>query len=507
MSRTVPLAILLVSLLLRVVLAAQGGQYFFGDEERYDRGIDLYRAIAVGDTHGVAAVVAKPEHALFPWVGALVTAAQHGLAHFTPFGEWSHPEHTGFTIWIGAAVLSLFSTLNLFLVYRLARKSGADDEEATWALLLMAVSNTSFYYARHLLPYDCALSAGLAALVVGLGTPTLLRATVAGLLTGITYHLYNGYWFLVPVVALVLGLVWRSAPQRGRLIVGLVAGSGLALALPVALGATVGGAAYWTTLRAFSHSVTQGLFAEGWSLPWEYLWHSEGGLGVVVGVAVIAWIALALRQREPLPDRIRGTLIALGVAYGLLVLGSCGLGRFVVYGRTVKPLVPALCLLGGWATRRGVEQFPRGRPLVAAGIFAVGALNFWPHFGRVFPRETEVAVLRAWGNPKRALTVAGSVYIPLTLPVTRPDLALIDAQPLYPVRAPLAAPTGVTLLRLEHPLSYPPFQYEGHSPRERAILRSTDISMRLVRLTTPGDVPDHPPPAVRFGDTDRATGH
>lgn len=506
MPRFSPAAILLVSLVLRVALAAQGGQYFFGDEGRYDRGLQLYRALVAADFPGVSTILAQPEHALFAWLGAVLSAAHHALAHFTPFGNWSQPEFAGFTVWIAAALLSLFSALNLALLHRLALRAGASAEEAAWSLLLMAAANTAFYHARHLLPYDCALAAALAALVVGLGPPTLLRAAAAGLLTGATYHLYNGYWFLVPTVATVLLIAWRHTPLLSRRTVAAALGLAISLLAPIALGASLGGAAYWATLRSFSHSVTQGLFAEGWSLPWEYLWQSEGLLGLAVAATVLSTLFVAVRSRDPLPAHVRGTLLSLAVAYGLLVLFSCGFARFVVYARTVKPLLPALCLLGGWALARQLAPRPLFKPFAALVILCAAAAHFWPHFTHVFPRETEIAVLRTWGNPKRALTVAGSIYIPLALPVARPDLALVNAQFLYPVRATLPPPAGTTLLRFDHPLAYPPFQYEGHTPRERALLRSTDLSQRLVRLAAPATVPDHPPPALLYQTADRPTG-
>ena len=473
---------------------------------RPHRGIQLYRALAAADFSGVATILAQPEHVLFTWLGAVLSAAPHALAHLTPFDNWSQPEFAGFTIWLAAALLSLFSTLNLALLHRLALRAGASAGEAAWALLLMAVANTAFYHARHLLPYDCALAAALAALVVGLGPPSLLRAATAGLLTGATYHLSNGYWFLVPTVVTVLLAAWRPAPRLSRRTFAAGLGLAVSLLLPVTVGASVGGAAYWTTLRSFSHSVTQGLFAEGWSLPWEYLWHSEGLLGLTVAALVLATLVGAVRSRDPLPAHIRGTLLGLAVAYGLLVLFSCGFARFVVYARTVKPLLPALCLLGGWALARQLAPRPACKPLAALALLLAGAAHFAPHFPRVFPRETEIAVLRTWGTPKRVLTVAGSIYIPLARPVTRPDLALVNAQALYPVRAALPPPPGTTLLRFDHPLAYPPFQYEGHTPRERALLRTTDLSMRLIRLAAPATVPDHPPPDLRYRDADRPTG-
>jgi hypothetical protein len=492
--------------MLRLALAIQGGQYYFGDEERYDRGVRLYLALRDGDLAGGREIAALPEHALFPWIGAAVTAGQHGLAQFTRYGDWRHPENVVFTMGLGAALLSLFSTLNLFLLHRLARTAGASDAEAGWALLLMAASNTAFYYARHLLPYECALGAALTAMIVGLRPPTPARAFACGLLGGIAYGLYNGYWYLVPVIWLVHLLACRGEPRRLRLTATCAAGAICALALPVAIGTGLAGENYWATMRAFGRSATQGLFSEGWSLPWEYFFHSEGAFGIAVaGVVVLAFFS-ARRARAPVPPWVRGTLIALAAAYALLVLFSNVLERFVVYARTVKPLVPLIALLGGWALARLLAGRPRFRSVAFVGLILAAAANFWPHFLRIFPRDVEIAVLRNWGNPKRTLSVAGSLYIPLDAPVTRPALALVNAQLLYPVRSYVGFPAGKTLLQIAHPLSYAPFQYECHTPRERALLRREDISIRLIQLDDPTALPDNPPLSMRYRQEDRPIG-
>ena len=62
-------------------------------------------------------------------------------------------------------------------------------------------------------------------------------------------------------------------------------------------------------------------------------------------------------------------------------------------------------------------------------------------------------MLRSVGNPKHALNVSGSLYIPLVLPVARPDLALVNAQLIYPARDYLGFPRGETLLNIRHPLT------------------------------------------------------
>jgi len=499
-------AILTVALVLRLILASQGGQYYFGDEERYDRGVVLYRALTAGDSAQVRSIAALPEHALFPWLTVVVTAGQHLLAQLTPYGDWSAPQNIALTMGLGAALLSLFSTLNLFLLHRLARVAGADEAAAGWALLLMAASNTAFYHSRHLLPYECALSAALAALIIGLRAPTSARALVGGLLGGCTYGLYNGYWFLVPLIWLVHTLAhWRS-PRRWPVVAWHTVGILLALGLPVFMGAMLGGQQYWAALGTFSRSATLGMFAEAWSLPWAYLWHAEGALGL----AVIAVIVLAVgnglgRQVLPAPW-VRLTLLALATTYGLLLLFAHGFELFVVYARTVKPLIPMFCLLGGWALSELLAHRPALRPVVAAGIVLAATINLLPHFGRVFPRDVETAVLKHWGNPKRTLTIAGSLYVPYGAPVNRPDLALVNAQLLYPVRALLPVPDGETLLRVTHPLTYKPFQYECHTPRERALIRQHDLSIRLIRLADPAALPDNPPLSMLYQPADYPTG-
>jgi hypothetical protein len=131
-------------------------------------------------------------------------------------------------------------------------------------------------------------------------------------------------------------------------------------------------------------------------------------------------------------------------------------------------------------------------------VALLGALHAAVSFAHVFPREVETAVHRTHGRPKRTLTVAGSLYFPTDRPVTRPDLALVNAQNFYPVRAVLPPPAGTVLVRFDHPLAYLPYHYEGFTPAERALLRDADLSIRLIRLADPAAVPDDLPPAQRY---------
>lgn len=498
------MVLLLVSAVARLGLALSGGQYFLGDEGRYQTGVALYQALRAGDRAGVRAQLVRPEHAAFNYLNTAVAAAQHGLAQATPWADWSQPQNTYASVRLGAAVLALFSVLNIWLGHRLARLAGAGETEAGWVALLLAASNTLFYYSRHLLPYDCALTASLGGLVFAVaGGPR--AAWKSGALAALTYQLYNGYWFLVPVIFLAHQLWQPAGPGRGRAAAIWVAGCLGAMMLLMLPGVAAGGTAYWTVMRDFSGTVTQGLFSEGWSLAGEYLWHSEGWLGVAVAVA--AGFALSQAGRPGADaDRLRRWGLLLLAAWLLPVFASTGLQKFVVYARTVRPLVPLMCLLGGFGLHQLAAYRPRWRPALAGLVVAAALFNLAPHFGRVFPREFEFQVLEELGMPKRCVTFSGVIYRPLALPVSRPDLALVDTQFLYPLRAYVGPPAGTVLLGKEHPLAYGPYQYEGHVPRERRLLRAHAPTLQLVRLARPGAVPDHPAPALTFTGADRPDG-
>jgi hypothetical protein len=85
-------------------------------------------------------------------------------------------------------------------------------------------------------------------------------------------------------------------------------------------------------------------FAEGWSLPWEYLWHAEHGLLLVwvIGVGTVFW--LSSKRWRPAYTRGRFWLGAAAGMYLLMVLFSNGFERIAPLGRQARQMVPFLCL-------------------------------------------------------------------------------------------------------------------------------------------------------------------
>jgi hypothetical protein len=95
-------------------------------------------------------------------------------------------------------------------------------------------------------------------------------------------------------------------------------------------------------------------------------------------------------------------------------------------------------------------------------VLLQAAINAWPVFAQQFPAEFVSRAERAAGRRGASSPV------------------FLYTEHLYPPET-LEPPAGyVEALSAPHPLQFKPYQYEGYTPEQRQLLRSTDIRMRLL---------------------------
>jgi len=248
------------------------------------------------------------------------------------------------------------------------------------------------------------------------------------------------------------------------------------------------GGSFLQGMMSFAGTVNKGSFAEGWSLPWAYLWHAEHAL-LICWLVAFAAVLCALARRRYIARYAMAWVWMAAAVYLLLALSSVALHRFVVYGRSARQLVPFLCMIGGFGGARFCEI---ARANAKPWIFELGVLalviqaawNFRLPLRQWFPPDVKRVVVVEYGEFSQALTVEGPIIKDeqATSPVSGSSAryVLLNAQYLAPVRGLKEAPRGRVLLRFSHPTQFLPHQYEEFTPGERKILRQADITIRLI---------------------------
>ena len=439
--------ILGASSLVRLMLVFSGGQFYWPDEVRFEQVRATAQGLADGRLGG--ALDGLPAVGLVFEIVALMPAAVERLVGQTPI--------------IPGVFLASFSVLNIWLLKKVAQRLGAGETESLLAAAGLAMSASLFYFARHLVPYDVAITFGLLALFAGAKSGTRASSSLlCGFFAACVFLAYAGYWPLAVATLTVhasSSTNWYDVVKRG-----LQAGLGFAATLSVVVvtstalgGDFVGGA------LTYSRAVKQGSIEEGWRLPWEYLWHSEHWL---LAAWIISFIWACHRVASSAGSaRLRAGLIGAASIYLMLVVGSTMLEIFVVHGRLARQLVPFLCLVTAAVLQHAFEsrsvfahRFARSA-LVA--LLVQASMNFLGPLRQSFPSE----FIREGRRDERYA----------------PEAIFVNAHHIYPAPEPLALPGRyVTVKEADHPLQFAPYQYEGYTPAERESLRATDISMRMV---------------------------
>lgn len=459
------LAILLASILLRWVLVFQGGQYFFSDEQRYQTSQQMTELLLHGQVREAALkLFSAPEHLGYKVIGMIPALLEHII---------------GQSLVLPAMFFSLFSTLNLYLIFLLSKRVGASAREALFALTFSALSQCLFFYVRHFLPYDVSMTFGLLALYVGLtDRENARRSLVCGALSFLCFVTYNGYWSLA-ALAMLVHASRRSETMGHKIQRGVSLGLGLILPLfaLIACAAPLG-INLLEEYRHFAQTITEGNYEEGWSLPFAYFWHTENFLILVL---VLLALYAVFKRRNYTPVVFWGSCILF--LYVCLVVPSVFVHAFVVYGRLVRPIMPFLVLLSANGLIGLSQDFgqvgQRIVPVVLLVVFVQAAWNFNATFRVAFPRDFVREVQAQYPDFN---------FSPKRFAFGAPEVCENNGYAMQNAKFFLAAPEstsivpGETLLFASHPINFLPYQDEGYTPEQKQAFREAQLRMVFYKL-------------------------
>ena len=452
-------AILLVSVGLRVWLAAGGGQGYWPDENRYH----ISRLVVAAATEGhwreaTGHLLGAADHIFFRFIGLVPATLERLLfpANAVP---------TGFA----AGFFGLFAVGAIALVWLIAREETKDEPTASWCAFFYAGCVTGFFFTRHYFPYDPAICVLLLGWWLGLRSRSPFQHWRTGVVVGLGYLTYNAYWNLGAVI--LIFHVLRPRPDSSPVARGLWAALGLATPIIMIFAVAHGlGHDLLASAREFSKTVTQGGFGQGWRFIPTYFATAEGVYGGLLALLAGAGLVAGIRQGA---TRLACLWPAMAGALALeLVFFSDIVPRFALSGRMIKPLAVFLALSAGLAAGRfRLHQFRA--PALGLGLLAAGlaAWNFRTPLTLTFPQDFRIA----------AQTVIAAER------ARDPDapLQMYYADFMHLARFIRHYPPHTVLLQRMHPLQYRPYQFEGFDAPTRQGFQTNDFSMRLVRITAP----------------------
>jgi hypothetical protein len=466
-SRTsIVISILLISLALRSVLIVRGGQYYIADEYRYEVSQDVVGLLMQGQLGmAISQLIISPEHLGFKVIGIIPAVIERII---------------GPSLAMPAMFFSLFSVLNLYLIFILSQRMSTSSNESLLALLLAASCLSFIYYSRHLFPYDTALSFGLLALYVGLAENQTNKTSLAcGCLGFLCFITYNGYWSLTAFAFLVHVLTSNEAKirlfQKAILTaVGFIVP--LILVFIVAIGA---GTNILSEYRLFATTITQGSYDEGWSLPFEYFWHTEHMVILILaGLSFFGIIDGFKYKRKYTGVWAAGILFI----YLCLLVPSVFLHYFVVYGRLARQMLPFLILLSA----NGLAQLEhhtisgyKTTRLIMVTIFIQAAWNLNTSYNLSYPREFVAeaqAMFPAFEFSSKRLAFGA--------PLICQNNGYIIENAKYFVNPAETIPEvdGYLILSAPHPVNFLPYQYDGDPPATRQIFHIQKLRMNFYKV-------------------------
>jgi hypothetical protein len=407
----------------------------------------------------------------------------------------------------------IFSLILLFLFYRIALIIyNGNFTPAFISTVVYALLTNSNFYMRHILPFDTSLIMFFLAIYLVIkpleadSGCSIKTSIYAGLLAGMGFSIYPGYYFL-PAVILIL-LVFRRPEKRFsrlRLIEYSVFGvSVFSILLFYEVVARLGGMSYYSTLRELAPTITMGSFEEGFTFIAKYLVKVERAAGILILVLTITYFikstaSMLKRRAFDLSNKLHLMSYAVLIAFLFHASLSVVFHKMVFYGRLLHMYMPFVVMVSisviSEINHLKIRRFSYGMMLAASVVSCIiFSVEFFP---LAYPRDVlhefniNTEYVYPWNNVSET---KDECWIFSSPPRMRNEKPAYDYEKLVLVNFCYFDPLGKDfqryipskdkrlIFRGSHYLSFVAYRFEGFSIEERQALKERDYKVSIYQM-------------------------
>ena len=485
------IVLFIIAYIFRIISSINGGQFFIVDELRYGAGHHFLSYISDLNIKGsLQYFLSIPAHTMFTLFAAFVELFRYFFLLF--FFDSNLQAHTLNTNQIGievsSCILSFFSILNAFLLYPIVRSAGGCSLQGFLATALLLLSTTNFYFSRHLLPYDLSITLSLLSLLFLLKSK-MNRKTIyiTGVLSGLSTLTYFGYWPLA-LTTWVCAILF--SPNKAKAFIFCTIGGLSPVILLQVLGYLVDVNYLSGVLEFIRATGTNQMGDQGVSLSAiiEFLWLTENLYSIILFFLFIITTCFC-----KFSDYRKLNFRTLGIIYFVIILGVfiiCTeiLGSFVLYGRTIKQIIPYICLVSSFSLcilTRSLYTKKSFSVLLTLG-FIVLYISLYNHskvLAIVYPKNFKDTAALITNDFQETASFIGNNVQKLERPDNEKKFSLVNAQYLVPPIIEVKdIPLGEIILEEKHPYFYfKPYQFLHYNSTERSLIDSHELSMKLIK--------------------------
>lgn len=475
----------------RILLVKNGGQFFIIDELRYNSGHHILSFIKNLDLYSLLVYLENNSaHIFFTLFCSICEFIRYISVYF-----WLSPglpayelNNSYIGIKVSAFILSLFSIVNILILLCIIKKITKNIKDIYTVFILFALSTTNLYFSRHLVPYDISITFALLSFYF-LNAEKYSSKTIflCGLFSSISTLLYFGYWYL----SATTWICFLLKGYKNKSIVRYTSICGIAGLFPIIF-LYVLELAYniplMNSIMSFfvaTKNFQMGDLSNGFFTFFEYFWYSENVLFILIFSCYIYSIFKIVKKRNFNLEKENIVIVYTTILLLFLFIFSQLLDLMVIYGRTVKPLVPFLCLIASSPLLQLLNLFKRKLLVykIIISMFAICTYNHYKVLKLSFLKEFEKDVnTMGVKNFERISSINNSNSKPSNNN-SNSDFIVVNTEWIIPpfnnpVLLPI--PEGKILLNKDSPYNYKPYQFLGLNRKERNVINSIKPRMLLI---------------------------